>query len=72
MKVPQMPRICMCMAEDSTFACVSLIRVTERLSRHGNLSYQIDSWLRLNHIEINVFLLSVPYEAVTHSYQNMG
>ena len=42
------------------------------LSADGNLSYQIDSWLRMAHMDLNVFLLSVRYKAVSSSYQNLG
>jgi hypothetical protein len=35
-----------------------------RLGAGGNLSYQIDSWLRMIYMDLNVFLLSVRYEAV--------
>ncbi|QOQ81692.1 MULTISPECIES: hypothetical protein [Comamonas] len=43
-----------------------------RLSADGNLSYQIDSWLRMTYMDLNVFLLSVRYKAVASSYQNLG
>jgi hypothetical protein len=35
-----------------------------RLGAGGNLSYQIDSWLRMIYMDLNVFLLSVRYKAV--------
>ena len=38
----------------------------------SNLSYQIDSWLRMTYMDLNVFLLSVRYKAVASSYQNLG
>ena len=43
-----------------------------RLSADGNLSYQIESWLRMTYMDLNVFLLSVRYKAVASSYQNLG
>lgn len=42
------------------------------LSADGNLSYQIDSWLRMAYMDLNVFLLSVRYKAVASRYQNLG
>lgn len=43
-----------------------------RLGAGGNLSYQIDSWLRVIYMDLNVFLLSVRYEAGASSYQKLG
>ncbi|MPS92284.1 MULTISPECIES: hypothetical protein [Comamonas] len=43
-----------------------------RLGTGGNLSYQIDSLLRMIYIDLNVFLLSVPYKEGASSYQNIG
>ena len=43
-----------------------------RLGAGGNLSYQIDSWLRMIYMDLNVFSLSVRYEAGASSYQNLG
>jgi hypothetical protein len=60
------------MAGDSTFACMTWRQAMARLSADGNLSYQIDSWLRMIYMDLNVFLLSVRYEAVASSYQNLG
>ncbi|MEB5963549.1 hypothetical protein [Comamonas testosteroni] len=59
------------MAGDSTFACMTRRQAMARVGAGGNLSYQIDSLLRMIYIDLNVFLLSVPYEAGASSYQNI-
>lgn len=43
-----------------------------RLGDDGNLYCQIDSWLRMVYMDLNVFLLSVRYETGAGSYQNLG
>ncbi|MPS91529.1 MAG: hypothetical protein E2585_22985 [Comamonas sp.] len=60
------------MAGDSTFADMTWRRAMTRLGTGGNLSYQIDSLLRMIYIDLNVFLLSVPYKEGASSYQNIG